>query len=366
MNTVLITGGAGFIGSHTADALARLGWKVRILDILQKEVHGGNWPKYLEGKDYELVHGDVRKKEDWARCLDGVTHVLHLAAYQDQRLDFSTFFETNTVSTALLYEVIVEKKLSIKKVVTASSQFVYGDGQYVCKKEKNVFFAPLRSKEQLESGKWNVQCACGSEAEHIAFKEEQAIFPTNSYGLSKKALEEAGLLLGKTYGVPTTSLRYSIVQGERQSPKNIYSGALRIFVSQALAGIPITVYEDGGSTRDFVSVHDVVAANILCLTDSATDFEVFNVGGGEKISVFDFAQAVKNITGSQSEILVGSYRRTDTRHAVSDISKLKKLGWKTRFTPSDSIREYVSWYVKEGFEKEVDIVGLKSLKEGIK
>lgn len=366
MKTILITGGAGFIGSHTADAMAKRGWKVRILDNLQKEVHGGIWPKYLQGKGYELVRGDVRKKQDWLKCLKGVSEVLHLAAYQDQRLDFSTFFETNSVSTALLYECIVENKLPIKKVVLASSQFVYGDGQYKCNREKKVFYAPLRSQKQLDSSQWNIKCSCGSDSVSIPFTEDQVILPINSYGLSKKSLEEASLVLGKTYGIPTTCLRYSIVQGERQSPKNIYSGALRIFVSQAVAGIPITVFEDGQSTRDFVSVHDVVAANILALTNHKTDFMVFNVGGGKKYKIVDFAKEVKRITGSKSEILISGYRRTDTRHAVSDISKLKKFGWGPNFTISDSIKAYVTWYKKEGFDKKVDLRGLKKLKEGIK
>ncbi|MBP6859521.1 MAG: SDR family NAD(P)-dependent oxidoreductase [Candidatus Magasanikbacteria bacterium] len=366
MKTILITGGAGFIGSHTADELAAQGWKIRILDNLQKEVHAGKWPKYLAKKGYDLVRGDVRKKQDWLKALKGVSAVLHLAAYQDQRLDFSTFFQTNSVSTSFLYECIVEKKLPIKKVVLASSQFVYGDGQYICNREKKFFYAPLRSQEQLDNSHWNIVCACGSAATPVSFAEDQIILPTNSYGLSKKSLEEISLLLGKTYNIPTTCLRYSIVQGERQSPKNIYSGALRIFVSQAIAGVPITVYEDGGSTRDFVNVHDVVRANVLALTNHETDFSIFNVGGGKKHAIIDFAADVKRIAGSMSEIMVGGYRRTDTRHAVSDISKLKKFGWAPQYTTQDAIAEYVAWYKKEGFDKRADIQSLKKLKIGIK
>ena len=365
MKTVLITGGAGFIGSHTADAMTKLGWQVRILDNLQKEVHGGVWPSYVKGKGFELVRGDVKKKTDWLRALKGVSCVMHCAAYQDQRNDFSTFFTTNAVSTALLYECVVEEKLPIKKVVLSSSQFVYGDGQYRCPRDKKVFYAPLRSKKQLVDKSWNIRCTCGHETASISFKESQLIFPTNSYGLSKKSLEEIGLLLGKTYGIPTTCLRYSIVQGARQSPKNIYSGALRIFVSQAIAELPITVYEDGLSTRDFVNVHDVAAANVFALTNHDTDFGVFNVGGGKAYTVIGFADLVKDITGSASKISVGGYRRTDTRHAVSDITELKKLGWKPEQTPVDSISEYVAWYKKEGFAQKADIAGLKKLKKGI-
>jgi dTDP-L-rhamnose 4-epimerase len=364
---VLITGGAGFIGSHTADALAKKGYAVRILDNLQGEVHGGKWPNYLNSA-YERIRGDVREKKDWEKALKDISYVYHLAAYQDQRLDFSKFFTTNTVSTALLYETIVEQTLPVKKVVLASSQFVYGDGEYVCAHaggSKTPFYPELRPLSQFKKGEWNILCAHGKPAKHIPFKEDQMVKPTNSYGLSKYALEMASLRLGATYGIPTTAFRYSIVQGPRQSPKNIYSGALRIFIQQALAGVPITVYEDGLATRDFVNVYDVVAANVMALTNKKTDFQVFNVGGGKAHTVLSFAKEVKEITGSKSEILTGGYRRTDTRHAVSDISKLRKLGWAPKFGTKEAISEYVAWFKKEGFDKQMDTKGLVGLKKGI-
>ncbi len=364
---ILVTGGAGFIGSHTADLLASKGYKIRIFDLLSPPVHIGKWPKHLKGKGYELMRGDVRKKKDWEKALKGIDAVYHLAAYQDQRLDFSTFFETNTTSTALLYEVIVEKKLPIKKVVVASSQFVYGDGEYRCAHgSRGTFFPELRSYAQFAKGEWDIKCPHGKPATHVPFKESQRVLPTNSYGLSKYALEMMAIRLGKTYGIPTTAFRYSIVQGARQSPRNLYSGALRIFVSQALARLPITVYEDGNGTRDFVNVHDVAQANVLALTNKKTDYEVFNVGGGKAHRVISFAKEVKKITGSDSPIIVGSFRRTDTRHAVSDISKLKSFGWRPRLGTTEAIKEYAEWFKKEGFLKTVDRKGLLKLKEGIK
>lgn len=362
---VLITGGAGFIGSHTADLLAKKGYKIRILDSLQGEVHAGKWPSYIKGRGYELMKGDVRKKEDWVKALKGVNFVYHLAAYQDQRLDFSRFFDTNTKSTSLLYEVIVEKKLPVKKVILASSQFVYGDGAYKCIHSGKVFFPELRNLSQFKNKKWDIVCPHGSPAEHVPFSETQEVNPTNSYGLSKLALEQLALRLGKTYNIPTTIMRYSIVQGSRQSPRNLYSGALRIFVSQALAGVPITVYEDGLGTRDFVNVNDVARANVLALTNSKMNFHVFNVGGGKAHKVLDFAKEVKDITGSNSDILVGAFRRTDTRHAVSDISKLKSVGWMPKYSIRDSIADYVSWFKKEGFDKVVKKEHLINLKKGI-
>jgi len=364
---VLITGGAGFIGSNTADALKEKGFSVRIMDLLEPPVHNGAWPSYIKKKGFDLLKGDVRKKNDWMKALRGVTYVIHLAAYQDQRPDFSKFFDTNTTSSALLYECIVEKKFPIKKVILASSQFVYGDGQYKCAKTKKIFYAPLRTLKQFEKKEWNIKCPChGEDAIQIPFEEDQIIMPTNSYGLSKKAIEDLSLRLGMTYQIPTTLYRYSIVQGARQSPRNLYSGALRIFVSQALSGLPITVYEDGLGTRDFVNVHDVVAANILALKNKKTDFEIFNVGGGKAYHVLDFAKKVKKITNSKSEIVVGGFRRTDTRNAVSNISKFKKIGRKPKYNIDQSIKEYVTWFKNEGFDKKVDKNRLKKLKEGIR
>ncbi|MBU6500575.1 MAG: NAD-dependent epimerase/dehydratase family protein [Patescibacteria group bacterium] len=347
---VLITGGAGFIGSHTADALKKRGFRVRILDSLAPPVHNGKWPNYVRGKGFELICGDVRNRKDWEKALRGVNYVYHLAAYQDQRPDFSKFFHTNTVGTALLYEVIVEKKLPVKKIVTASTQFVYGDGMYRCPHNGRLFFPELRSERQFKSKKFDILCPHGRPAEFTPFKEEQQLTPTNSYGLSKEAIENLSLRFGKTYGIPTTLLRYSIVQGPRQSPRNLYSGALRIFVTQALAENPITVYEDGNELRDFVNIKDVVAANLLVLKNKKTDFQIYNVGGGKAYRVLDFAKLVQKMTGTTSMIKIGGFRRTDTRNAVSDVSKLKKLGWRPKFTTTDSVADYVGWY-KENFLK---------------
>ena len=171
------------------------------------------------------------------------------------------------------------------------------------------------------------------------------------------------LRIGKTLNLPTSIVRYSIVQGPRQSPRNIYSGALRIFVTQALANEPITVYEDGKQTRDFVNIEDVAKANVLILEDSRSNFEIYNVGGGVPYTVLDLAHMVKKITKSQSQIEVkGEFRKTDTRHAVSDISKLKSLSWKPQNTPEKSITDYVSWLKEEKF----DLSHIKNAREELR
>ncbi|MDD5012044.1 MAG: NAD-dependent epimerase/dehydratase family protein [Candidatus Nanoarchaeia archaeon] len=349
---VLITGGAGFIGSHTADLLSQKGYSVKILDNLSPPVHDGEWPDYVKREGYELVRGDVTNKKDLTKVLDSVDYVLHLAAYQDQMPNFSKFFTTNTVSTALIFETILENKFPVKKIVYASSQFVYGDGIYKSEDGKE-FFPELRTEEQFKNKMWDIIDSGGRRAKFISFKEEQKINPINSYGLSKMASEVMGLRLGKTYGIPFSILRYSIVQGARQSPRNIYSGALRIFVTQALAGKTITVMEDGNQLRDFVNVENVAEANVLMIEDSKTDFEIYNVGGGKSYKVKDFAEIVKRITKSDSDILIdGRYRRTDTRNAVSDISKLENLGWNPSNSPEKSVNDYVNWIKSSKFDIE--------------
>lgn len=345
---LLITGGAGFIGSHLADAFAGKGYKVRILDNLTKPVHRGRMPLYIQRKGYEFIRGDVRSKSDWLRALKGVEYVYHFAAYQDQRPDFSSFFKVNTVSTALLYELIAANNLPVKKVVFASTQFVYGDGAYRCAHRDGIFYPEPRRIQRLEKGQWEIVCPHSLSADFVPFQENQPVNPPNAYALSKLAAEKLAMRFAKTYGIPTVALRYSIVQGPRQSPYNLYSGALRIFTTQALAGKPITVYEDGKQMRDFIHIKDAVAATFLAAQSKKANFEIINIGGGKSYRVLDFAKLVKKITKSVSPIIIGGFRRTDTRHAVSSIKKAENLlGWKPHRKPKEAIAEYVRWLKKE-------------------
>lgn len=361
---VLITGGAGFIGSHTADLLASKGYRIRILDNLEPPVHTGEWPSYVQNKGYDLIKGDVRDKKALLHALQGVDYVLHLAAYQDQMPDYSKFFDVNTTSTAALYELIVQHQLPIKRILYASTQFVYGDGFYTTK-NGSQFLPGLRSEENLKNKRWEVVDREGNPATFVPFKEDQQPYPPNSYSLSKYSAEMLALRLGKTNNVPTTIARYSIVQGSRQSPRNPYSGVLRHFVTQSLAKVPITLlYEDGKQLRDFVNVEDVAEANLLLLIHPKANFEIYNVGGGQGYTILGFAKKVKELTRSPFEIIMKeSYRRTDARHAVSDISKIGELGWKPRHAPEKAVKEYAAWLLKESFDLQ-DLVAKQ--KENLK
>lgn len=339
---VLVTGGAGFIGSHTADALLARGHRVRIMDNLEPPVHLKGRPDYIPEKA-EFIRGDVRVKADWEKALKGMDVVFHFAAYQDYLTDFSKFFEVNSRGAALLYEVAVEKKLSLKKVIIASSQAVYGEGKYKCSGDGIVYPAP-RGLAQLKKGDWEPRCPkCGSKIE-MQPTDESRVNPANSYGISKYSQELIGLTLGKRYNIPTICLRYSIVQGPRQSPYNLYSGALRAFAVSIHSGKEPVIYEDGMQLRDYVNIEDVVRANLLVLEDSRMDYQVYNVGGGRAYTVLELAAIVEMTLKREAKNKASQkFRFGDSRHINSDISKLKALGWQPINPIEKSVKDYLNW-----------------------
>ena len=353
---VLVTGGAGFIGSHTVDLLLARGHDVRILDALLPPVHPrGEKPDYVPA-DAEFLAGDVRNREDLLRALRGMDAVIHLAAYQDYLTDFSTFFHVNTVGTSLLYELIVEHKLPIHKVVVASSQATYGEAKYRCPNpscpqtarrsgpDRAARYPELRPEEQLRAGQWEPLChGCGAVLEP-AWTDEAHVNPHNQYAMSKYTQEMVALNLGRRYGIPSVCMRYSIVQGPRQSFTNAYSGVLRIFATRMLLGKTPVAYEDGGQLRDYVYVGDVAAANVLVLRDPWADFRCFNVGGGHATTVLEFGEMVARSVGTHIRPEVpGQYRFGDTRHVFSDTTALQSRGWRTTKTPQEVVDEYVAW-----------------------
>jgi dTDP-L-rhamnose 4-epimerase len=351
----LVTGGAGFIGSHTVDALLARGYHVRILDNLSKPVHLKGKPDYLSD-EAEFILGDVRNKQDWQKALDGIDVVYHFAAYQDYLPDFSKFVHVNSVSTALLFELIVEHKLPIKKVIVASSQAVYGEGKYRCPRCNRIKFPDIRELEELQKGEWNHRCHDCSTTLQAMWTNEKRVNPQNQYALSKYSQEQLSINLGKRYQVPTVCLRYSIVQGPRQSIYNAYSGACRIFCLSLFFDRQPPLYEDGMQVRDFVNIFDVVDANLKVFDSPQADYQIFNVGGGKTYTVLEFAQLVakvfdKNITPKITE----QYRFGDTRHIFSDISKLKSIGWRPTRTVEDSVKTYIEWLEQlQGIDNVLD------------
>ena len=339
---VLVIGGAGFIGSHTVDALLDLGLDVVVLDSLNERIHRGKKPDYSNPKA-EFIIGDIRDKSLLTRCLESVNYVYNFAAYQDYLTDFSEFFSINSVGSSLIYEVIVEKKLQIKKVIIASSQFVQGEGIY-SDSNGNYFYPRSRLDKDLKNGIWDFYND-DNEKLDWSWTSEEYSQPTNSYSMSKFSQEMIGINLGRQYDIPTVVLRYSIVQGSRQSFFNTYSGACRIFCLHYENNIPPIIFEDGKMCRDFVNINDVVSANIIALNKDEVNGEIFNIGGGKAYTVLEFAEEVAKCyekTDIQPNI-PGEYRLGDTRHACSDISKMKKFGWEPNQSVRDSILDYIEY-----------------------
>ncbi len=340
---ILVTGGAGFIGSHTVDLLLQQGHTVRILDSLAPPVHSdGKMPAYVP-REAEFLLGDVRDRAAWERALRDIDAVFHFAAYQDYLTDFSKFFHVNTVGTALLYEIIVENKLPIRKIVVASSQATYGEGKYACARD-GVQYPPLRSLEQLMRREWEPRCpVCGGAMQPLD-TDESRVNPHNQYAMSKYTQEMIALNLGRRYDIPSVALRFSIVQGPRQSFRNAYSGVLRIFTTRLLFDRAPICYEDGQQLRDYVSVHDVARANVLVLQDPRADGQAFNVGSGHAITVIEYARLIARALGKPiAPEMPGQFRFGDTRHIVSDIAKLRALGWEPRVSFEEIVAEYVAW-----------------------
>jgi len=369
---VLVTGGAGFIGSWTVDLLLEKGYHVRILDNLQRRVHPRGKPAWVPAQA-EFVQGDAADRADLSRALQGMDYVVHLAAYQDYLPDFSRFIHTNAESSALLFELIVSdpKAYPVRKLVFASSQAVCGEGRYLCpacaggvtvpslqeqlaargsrlgdnRWPSSVLHIPgPRPLAQLRRGDWDIHCpACGATMQPLLI-DESTVSPGTAYGISKYSIELLADRLGRRYGIPTTCMRYTYVQGPRNSFYNAYSGIARRFALRLLHGLPPLVYEDGQQLRDYVNVRDVARANVLAMEDERADYQVFNVGGGRAVSVLEFARIMLAAFGDDVEPLVpGEFRLGDTRHTISDISKLRALGWQPTVPVEQNVAEYVAW-----------------------
>jgi dTDP-L-rhamnose 4-epimerase len=347
----LVTGGAGFIGSHTVDLLLEKGYAVRILDNLQPRVHPHGKPAWVP-PEAEFIRGDVANRAELAPALQGVEYVLHLAAYQDYMPDFSTFIHTNAESAALIFELIVEATLAghplpVRKIVFASSQAVCGEGLYRCP-EHGLLTPPPRSVEQLRRGDWEMHCPSCATYVEPALIPESVVSPGTAYGISKYAIELLADQLGRRYGIPTVCMRYTYVQGVRNSFYNAYSGIARRFALRLLHGLPPVCYEDGRQLRDYVNVKDVARANVLAMEDERADYCVFNVGGKRPVTVLEFARIMIDEFGNSVEpLLSGEFRLGDTRHTVSDVSRLEALGWQPTIPVEQNVREYVAWMCEQ-------------------
>ena len=337
---VLITGGAGFIGSHLADAMLASGRRVRALDNLTEQVHeGGARPGYLS-PEVELVVGDVRDPEAVSRALDGAEAVVHLAArvgVGQSMYEPAEYTSTNELGTAVLCEALAERP--VRKLLVASSMSVYGEGT-----------GPARTREQLERGDWEPS---GGFAPTPETKQPEL---ASVYALSKYQQERLCLLFGSAYGVPTAALRLFNTYGPRQALSNPYTGVLAIFASRLLNGRPPLIFEDGLQRRDFVSVHDVAGAFALALDSPAADGRVLNVGSGSSVTVLELAERLAAVMGVEIRPeATGRYRVGDIRHCFADISLARELlGYEPRVELEDGVAELVEWLAGQPAVDRVD------------
>src|SRR5256886_5153661 len=315
---VLITGGAGFIGQRTGELLLKRGHQVVILDNLSPPAHDG--PPALPA-GMELVEGDIRKREDWVKALKENEIVLHLADHHDYLPSFSKLFHVNTVGTAILFELLLEGKTSVRRVVLGSSMSVYGEGKYRCGKDGDVSPQPRRV-DALEHGIWDPPCPICGGAVTPMVTDASVARATSAYGLSTLAQADLVRLLGERHGVEWVILRYGAVQGRGQPFQNAYYGALRIFALRLAHPLPPVLLEDGNQLRDFIDVEDVARANVAAL--AALPSGAYNVASGRAHTVMDLARILLRVAEREvTPATPGRYRVGDPRHAVPDVSRMK-------------------------------------------
>jgi dTDP-L-rhamnose 4-epimerase len=344
---ILVTGGAGFVGSHLVDALLAAGHNVRVFDNLTPQVHGAGLPDYFS-REAELVRGDMRDADAVHRSLDGMEVVFHLAAavgVGQSMYEISRYIGANTQGTAVLLQELLNRKNRIDKLVLASSMSIYGEGKYLCAQCGET--APwLRSTEQLKSKQWEVICpGCGEVLTPIPTGEAKPLQCSSVYALSKKAQEEMCLLYGRTYGLPVVALRYFNIYGPRQALSNPYTGVAAIFASRLLNGNPPLVFEDGKQMRDFVSVADVVQASLLAMDRNEADGLAINIGSGEPVSICEVALALAQALEVEiAAELTAKFRAGDVRHCFADISLARdRLGYTPNVRFTEGLKDLVRW-----------------------
>lgn len=347
--TVLVTGGAGFIGSHAVDAFLAAGYHVRVVDAMLPQVHGEStgWPINL-AKDVELVRANLCDVDQWKHLLSGIDALVHLAAdvgVGQSMYEITRYVRNNVLGTAALLEAVLHHGREIPRMVVASSMSIYGEGAYRCD-HCGIQYPLIRSAADLDAGCFDPRCgSCQASLHPIPTNEEKPLKPTSVYAVNKRDHEEMVLAFGRAYHIPSIALRFFNVYGPRQALSNPYTGVVAIFGSRLLNGRAPRIFEDGQQSRDFVHVSDIVQAVILSARTTKVDFDVFNVGTGRSLSVEHVARALASEIGQDfPPEIVHSYRAGDVRHCYGDISRIREmLGYEPRVRFEDGIQELVGW-----------------------
>lgn len=347
---ILVTGGAGFIGSFLVDALVEQGHHVRIYDALVPQVHGPEQalPEYLN-PNAEFVQGNVLDKTLLARALEDVDVVYHLAAavgVGQSMYEIQYYTEANTLGGAVLLDLLANTKHQVRKMVVASSMSIYGEGKYECA-DCGVVHPRLRTEAQLRERDWEMKCPhCSQDVRSLPTDEEKPLYPTSIYAITKRDHEEMFLSTGFAYGIPSVALRFFNTYGPRQALSNPYTGVMAIFSGRLLNRQPPVIYEDGKQSRDFIHVSDIVQGLLLAMERPEADYQVFNLGTGVSTSI----GAVTNVLaqhlteGDVEPVILNQFRAGDIRHCYADIGKARELlGFEPRITLEQGLADLLSW-----------------------
>jgi len=354
---ILVTGGAGFIGSHLTDALVEGGHNVRVLDLLVPQVHGSDTPQYLNPAA-EFIRADICDAPTVKSALKGIDVVYHEAAevgVGQSMYEIQRYVRANDLGTAVLLENLIEHRDHIRKLIVASSMSIYGEGAYQCTGCREVY-PQLRPAAQLLERRWEMECpSCGEQVAPSGTREDKPLFPTSVYAVTKQDQEQFCLVTGRAYGIPSVALRYFNVYGPRQALSNPYTGVCAIFSARLLNDQRPMIFEDGEQTRDFVHVSDIVQANLLALETDRGDYQAINVGTGVATSVRQISQLLAQGLGKDLEPeIVGKYREGDIRHCVADISRARDLlGYEPRVRLDQGIPELLKWVSKQEADDQV-------------
>jgi dTDP-L-rhamnose 4-epimerase len=366
---VLITGGAGFIGSNLALKLIDKGYNVTILDNLSPQIHSDNSPLYHSIKDkVRFIKGNVLNYDDWKEALNDVEVVVHLAAETgtgQSMYEIQKYTDVNVQGTSIFLDILANEKHNVKKMLVASSRAIYGEGKYECKKCGIVYPKERKDKDMLQ-GDFAVKCPiCKENVKLLATDETSKVHPSSIYGITKQVQEQMVMLMGKSLNIPAVSFRYQNVYGAGQSLSNPYTGILSIFSTRIKNNNEINIFEDGKESRDFVYIDDVVDATILGIEKDEANFEVFNVGSGKTTDVSTVAKVLKEAYKSNSMITItGNYRLGDIRDNFADLTKIKsKLNFNPKIDFTEGIRRFTNWVNKQDIAEDKYAKSIEEMKK---
>jgi len=370
MKNILITGGAGFIGSRLCEKLFNNGYNITVLDNLSPQIHGnGDSVLFKRIKDKcTFINGDVRSKDDWKKAIAGQEVIIHLAAETgtgQSMYESEKYNDVNVKGTTYMLDILENSRHNIKKIVVASSRAVYGEGKYLCPVHATTY-PSKRNKLDIQRGEFNPKCdICNSDLQLIATDEDSRINPLSIYGETKKQQEQMVMLKGKLLKIPAVAFRYQNVYGPGQSLSNPYTGIMSIFSTRILNGNDLDIYEDGEESRDFVYIDDVVDATILGIEKEEGNGQIFNVGSGSAKSVKDVAEYLKNYFNSDVNILIsGKYRLGDIRHNYADLTKINDiLGFTPKYNFQEGISRFARWVKRQEINEDQYESSIVELKE---